>query len=144
MANADRLAAFGVLVLALVACNQAAGPTPAAAGSPRATSSAPLASAPAAGGSEIAVGRYECQQFVTGSGWSYFGWVEIQPGGDYDSNGGGGTYAYDSGTGAVEFTGTLYDNEFAGEYPKGSDNKSLRMFFYTDPDLLEIICSPPV
>ena len=139
--------AFVASILLLAACGAPGQPSadPAESDSSLTASAspAPAATGPTTG-AEIAAGHYECQQFVTGSGWSYFGWIDIEPGGRYDSNSGEGTYSYDPETHDVAFTGVLHDNEFAATYPAGSANDALSLYFYTDPDLLEITCSPGV
>lgn len=130
--------------LLLAACGATGQPSadPAASHSSPTASDSPAPPTTGATGAEIAAGHYECQQFAPGQGWSYFGWIEIEPGGRYDSNSGEGTYTYDQETREVAFTGVLHDNEFAATYPAGSANDALTLFFYTDPDLLEITCSP--
>ena len=101
--HATSPASLAALLLVLLA---ACGSEPAADAPEGAVASAPpaaaAADAPAAGGPPP--GRYVCRQYTT-----TMGYLTLTPGGEYEVSGVRGRYAYDPGTGAVDWQGGSYD-----------------------------------
>jgi hypothetical protein len=83
-----------------------------------------------------ALGHYECYQ----GGVDYFGWVELQPGGNYKPfSGSPGAYTYDPQTSVITFTsGNFSENGWTGLYPVPGEVGA----FLVDPSDLQIRCSP--
>jgi hypothetical protein len=81
------------------------------------------------------LGHYECYQ----GGTSYFGWVELEAGGNYTPfSGAAGQYTYDPASSLMTFTtGNFAEDGWTGLYPVPEDEADV---FFLDPSDLKIRC----